>query len=268
MKKLGSFLDKWGKNQAHVRTYVGGLLRKSSRESHGHGLNDDTVSRAKPRDPERAGTKLKSSAVASRRRRFHLKLSHEGFPSFHSLFSLSFLSWKYTIVYVCPHWSLLWHELLACSGSGEQLQTSHGLTRCSDSVTELQKWKKKKKEKKELLPRKSRRQTDGIKEREEGRKEGMKKKKERRDVRVEPTHFCSSHRSNFMSSLCSSNTQFVEAEPAHMHSDITNTSTAALLCTLVKAKVTRKPLKLQKLQKLQRGSRNCSRVLLAFFQRL
>lgn len=57
---------------------------------------------------------------------------------FFSLLLLLLFERKYTIVYVRPRWSLLWHELIACSGRREQLQTSHGLTRCSHCVTELQ----------------------------------------------------------------------------------------------------------------------------------
>lgn len=79
-------------------------------------------------------------------------------------------------MYVCPHWSLLWHELLACSGSGEQLQTSHGLTRCSDSVTELQKWKRKKKKRERIASKKVKKADRRDKDKEGGRKEEEKGK--------------------------------------------------------------------------------------------
>ncbi len=62
----------------------------------------------------------------------YMHVSQEGFSS--SFFSPE----SYTTVYVRPRWSLLWHELIACSGRREQLWTSQGPTRCSDSVTELQ----------------------------------------------------------------------------------------------------------------------------------
>lgn len=55
------------------------------------------------------------------------RLTHKGFSSS--------LSVTYMIVYIHP--SLLWQELIACSGRREQLQTSWGLTRCSDSIIDL-----------------------------------------------------------------------------------------------------------------------------------
>lgn len=61
------------------------------------------------------------------------------------------LSVMYMIVYI--HQSLLWQELIACSGRREQLQTSWGLTRCSDSIIDLRintEAGKKKKIKKQL----------------------------------------------------------------------------------------------------------------------
>lgn len=52
------------------------------------------------------------------------------------LFSFHFLK-SHTTAYFRPRWSLLWHELIACSSRIEQLQTSQGPTCCSDPVTEL-----------------------------------------------------------------------------------------------------------------------------------
>lgn len=99
--------------------------------------------------------------------------------------------------------------------------------------------KNEKRKEKKIASKKVKKADGRDKEREEGRREEGKGKTG--CVRVEPARFCYSHCSNFMLSLCSSDTQFEEAEPPHMYCDITNTSEATLLHTLVEANVTRKP---------------------------
>lgn len=90
---------------------------------------------------------------------------------------------------------------------------------------------KMKKKRKRKIASKNVDKADGRdKEREEGRKEGEKGKTG--CVRGEPARFCYSHCSNFILSLCSSNTRFEEAEPPHMYRDITNTSKATVLHTM------------------------------------